>query len=249
MHRKVTVKVHKPIIFIVAFLFVVIIARLSYVSLSNKIDGINLSNFANNRNTRSDTIYAKRGNIYDNKGNVLASTGNSYVLVAYLDEKRTTDINNPKHVVDKEKTAKALNEVIGIDYEYALEILNKDKYEVLFGTEGNNVSETEKNALEALELPGLDFRANVKRTYAMGSFASYIIGYTKTNDKGEINGELGIESYFNEELKGSNGKVTYQTDAYGYTLPSAEVIKEDAVVEMLTDYNAAFCRNINYRIS
>lgn len=229
MQRKVTVKVHKPIIFIVAFLFIIIIARLSYVSLSNKIDGINLSNFANNRNTRSDTIYAKRGNIYDNKGNVLASTGNSYVLVAYLDESRTTDINNPKHVVDKEKTAKALNEILGMDYDYALETLNKDKYEVLFGTSGNNVSEIEKNSLEALELPGLGFRANVKRTYAMGSFASYIIGYTKTNELGEINGELGIESYFNEELKGSNGKITYQTDAYGYTLPSAEVIKEDAV--------------------
>ena len=229
MQRKVTVKVHKPIIFIVAFLFIVIIARLSYVSLSDKIDGINLSEFANNRNTKSDIIYAKRGNIYDNKGNVLASTGNSYVLVAYLDEKRTTDINNPKHVVDKEKTAKALNEILGMDYDYALETLSKDKYEVLFGTLGNNVSEIEKNTLEALELPGLDFRANVKRTYAMGAFASYIIGYTKTNELGEINGELGIESYFNEALKGSNGKVTYQTDAYGYTLPSAEVVKEDAV--------------------
>lgn len=229
MQRKVTVKVHKLIIFIVAFLFVAIIVRLSYVSLSNTIDGINLSDFANNRNTKSNIIYAKRGNIYDKFGSVLASTGNSYVLVAYLEESRTTDMSKPNHVVDKEKTAKALNEVLGMDYDYAMDILSKDKYEVLFGTSGNNVSEIEKNKLEALELPGLEFRANVKRTYTMGSFASYIIGYTKTNDEGEIVGELGIESYFNDELKGENGKVTYQTDAYGYTLPSAEVIKEDAV--------------------
>ena len=38
-----------------------------------------------------------------------------------------------------------------------------------------------------------------------------------------------IESYYNEELSGTDGSLTYQTDAYGYTLPSAEVIEEKAV--------------------
>jgi len=246
MQRKVTVKVPKVIIFIVAFLFIVIVIRLSYVSLSNTIDGINLSDFAENRNTKSDIIYAKRGNIYDIKGNTLASTVNSYTLVAYLEENRTTNPNNPQHVVDKERTAKVLNEILGIDYDWAIERLNLDAYEVLFGTKGNNISESKKNELEALDLPGIDFRGSIKRTYNMGAFASYIIGYAKKQEDGEIFGELGIESYFDmntykkfkekdipinkeQSLSGSNGKITYQTDAYGYTLPSADVIKEDAI--------------------
>ncbi|MBE6157107.1 MAG: PASTA domain-containing protein [Firmicutes bacterium] len=229
MQRKVTVKVPKVIIFIVAFLFGVIIARLTYVSLSNNIDGINLREFAENRNTKSEIIYAKRGNIYDNKGNVLASTANTYTIVAYLEESRTTNPNKPEHVVDKERTAKALNEVLGIDYDYGLKRLNEDAYEVLFGPKGNDVSESEKKQLELLDLPGIDFRSTIKRTYSMGSFASYIIGYAKTNEDGDIKGELGIESYFDEELSGIDGKTTYQTDAYGYTLPSAEVITESAV--------------------
>ena len=127
MKKKVTVKIPKVIIFIVAFLFVAIIIRLSYVSLSNTIDGVNLKDFANNRNTKTETIYAKRGNIYDKDGEILASVVNSYKIFAYLDEKRTTNKNNPEHVVDIEYTAKVLNELLGIDYDYAIKQLNQDK--------------------------------------------------------------------------------------------------------------------------
>jgi len=229
MQGKVTVKVPKVIIFIVAFLFAVIIIRLSYVSLSNSIDGINLAEFAQNRNTKSELIYAKRGNIYDNNGDILASTANTYTIVAYLEESRTTNPDKPEHVVDKENTAKVLDEMLGMGYDYALERLNADAYEVLFGTKGNNISESKKNEIEALDLPGIDFRSSIKRTYSMGAFASYIIGYAKMDKEGNIKGELGIESYFNDELSGVDGKTTYQTDAYGYTLPSADVITEDAV--------------------
>ncbi len=229
MNKKVTVKIPKLIIFIVAFLFVTIIVRLSYISLSTKIDGINLQEFASNRNTKEEIIYAKRGNIYDKDGNTLATTVNSYKIIAYLDEKRTTDPKNPNHVVDKEATAKMLNEMLGIDYDFAMEQLNKDKYQVEFGKNGQGIKESMKNKIKDLDMPGIDFIVSQKRHYNMGQFASYIIGYAKVQENGEINGELGIEKYYNEELSGVNGKTTYQTDAYGYTLPSATVETEDAV--------------------
>ena len=229
MKRKVTVKMSKVILFLVAFLFVVIIARLSYISLSSNIDEINLHEFANNRNTKIDTIYAKRGNIYDKDGNTLASTVNSYKIIAYLDENRTTNPKKPEHVVDKEKTAKMLQEMLDIDYDYAIKQLNKDAYQVEFGGKGKGISESKKNKILALELPGIDFIASQKRTYSMGSFASYIIGYAKVQEEGNIVGELGIESYYDKDLSGIDGKTTYQTDAYGYTLPSANVIIEDAI--------------------
>ncbi len=228
MNRKVSVKMSMSFVFIVAFLFVAIIIKLSYIALSPTIDGVNLKEFANNRNTKEVIIQAKRGNIYDNKGNTLASTVNNYKLVAYLDPKRTNNNKRPQHVVDKEKTAKVLEEVLGIEYDYAIKQLSKEKYQTYFGTKGN-INETQKNKLEEYNLPGIDFETGIKRTYSMGTFASYIIGYAKLQEDGSINGELGIESYYNNELSGINGKSTYQTDAYGYTLPSAEVITEDAV--------------------
>ena len=42
MKKRVTIKISKFIILVVAFLFVAIICKLSYVVLSDKVDGINL---------------------------------------------------------------------------------------------------------------------------------------------------------------------------------------------------------------
>ena len=233
MKRRTTVRFPKIIFVLVFLLFFLIVVKLSIVSLSEKVDDINLRDFANNRNTKTDVIYAKRGNIFDKDGNVLASTVNSYKLIAYLSEKRTTNPKKPQHVVDKEKTAKALAEVLkdkGMTYEYALERLNKEGlYQVEFGKYGSDISESLKNKIKELKLPGIDFTSGIKRTYSMGSFASYIVGYAKIDDNGEINGELGIEKHYNKDLSGTNGKSTYQTDAYGYTLPYAEVISEKEI--------------------
>ncbi len=227
--RRVTVKIPKILIFIVAFLFVAIIGKLAYVSLSNTVDGVNLHEFASNRNTKSEVIYAKRGNIYDKDGNPLAQTVNSYKIIAILSSSRTTDPKHPQHVVDKEGTAKMLNEMIGIPYETAYKILNTEgRYQVEFGPYGSGLTESLKNKIEALEMPGIIFDAGQKRDYSMGAFASYIIGYAKVKEDGNINGELGLESYYNKELSGTNGKKTYETDAYGYTLPSAKVVTTEA---------------------
>ena len=124
---------------------------------------------------------------------------------------------------------------MGIDYETALKYLSKENaYQVEFGTKGSGISESKKNKILEMDLPGIDFVLGQKRTYSQGSFASYIIGYAKTRQSedgttGNIVGELGIEAYYNEELSGTDGSLTYQTDAYGYTLPSAEVVEEKAI--------------------
>lgn len=232
MKRKVTVKISKVFIIAVAFLFFVIVIRLAYISLSKTIDGVNLHDFAENRNTTTDIVIAKRGNIYDYYGNTLASVVNSYTIFAYLDESRTSNPNKPQHVVDIAKTAQMLNELLGIDYEYAVKQLTQDKYQVYFGSKGKGISESLKNKIIELKMPGIDFELGQKRTYNMGEFASYIIGYAKVTEDEEvtdIKGELGIESYYNEELSGTDGSITYQTDAYGYQLPSAEPVEEKAI--------------------
>ena len=97
-----------------------------YVSVAPTVDGINLSEFAANRNEKKKTIYAQRGTIYDVSGDALAISVNSYKLIAYLSSSRTTDMNNPKHVVDKETTAKELSKILGIEEKTILGYLNKD---------------------------------------------------------------------------------------------------------------------------
>lgn len=220
--KKSRVKVNRFFVGIFFFAFLCAIVKLSYVALSSNVDGMNLTEFADSRNTTKETLYASRGNIYDTNGEVLAKNVNSYTLVAYLSETRTTDPDNPKHVVDKESTAKALSEVLDMDYDYALSRLNVEgAYQVEFGTAGRDLSENKKAEIEALDLDGIDFISGVKRYYKQGSAASYIIGYARTNEIGEIVGEMGIESYYNDELKGTDGETMYQKDAYGYQMGDA----------------------------
>ena len=165
MKRKVTVKIPRIFILMGGLLFFLIVIKLSILALSSNIDGINLHEFANNRNTKKDIIYAKRGNIYDKDGNTLATTVNSYKIIAYLDAKRTTNPKKPHHVVDKDMTARALAEILkdkGMSYEYALERLNKEGvYQVEFGKYGSDINESRKNKIEELNLPGIDFISGI----------------------------------------------------------------------------------------
>ena len=102
------INVNKFVILFGLFLFAVIIARLIFLNLSPNIDGINLGDFAKNRNTVNKTLKANRGTIYDSNNEVLAETVDSYTLVAFLDKSRSKNSTKPRHVVDVEATAKAL---------------------------------------------------------------------------------------------------------------------------------------------
>ena len=187
-------KWNAPIICFIAFFIVMLILyiQLCYLGLSKKVYGIDMQKFAANRNTVTDILTAERGTIYDIEGNVLAQNISSYTLIAYLDSGRTTDENDPKHVVDKEYTATKLASILGEEnYEYILERLNKKSKQVEFGKVGKNLTELTKLAIEELDLPGIDFSETVKRYYPNGDFASYIIGYAKQYTR--INIKLGEE--------------------------------------------------------
>ena len=211
------------------FLFVVILVKLTYVAISPKVDGIDLNTFALSRTTATKTIEASRGTIYDINNEVLATNVRSYTVIAYLDESRTSDEANPRHVVDKETTAEKLSPLINMTPKQILKLLNtKNVYQVELGPGGRNITELIKEEIEALDLPGIDFIKSTKREYPNGDFASYIIGYAKKNDEGSIVGELGIEGKYNNELTGTNGKTIYQKDAYGYRIANTPEVIEEA---------------------
>ena len=105
------IKMSNTIIVIALFLFAVMMVRAVQLSLSKEIDGVNLKELASKRTTKTETLSAKRGTIYDRNGEVLAQNVSSYKIIAYLDPKRTEKEDDPKHVVDKEKTARELSPI------------------------------------------------------------------------------------------------------------------------------------------
>lgn len=227
MKKRVTIKTYKIVLVFVALLLCLIIGRLVYICLGNELDGVDLKNFADNRNTVTKTLRASRGTIYDANGDALAQNVNSYTLIAYLSASRTENMEKPQHVVDKEMTADALAPIINMDAKDILKRLNKDAYQVEFGTSGK-LNEIQKEKIESLNLPGIDFVVSTSRYYKMSSFASYIVGYAKTNEEGQINGELGIEAYYNQDLSGKNGSTTYQQDAKGYKMANVPEYRTEA---------------------
>ena len=223
MKKARTVKIYKSFVIVVAFLFALIIGKLCYIVLSPKVDGIDLAAFAAGRNTVSEKIVAERGTIYDSLGNVLAVDVNSYTVIAYLEESRTTDKDNPQHVVDKEMTAEKLSPIINMSKEDILNLLNiEDVYQVELGPGGRGISEIVKENIENLELPGIDFIKSVKRYYPNRDYLSNTIGYAKEYEDGRLVGELGLELEFNKDLTGTDGSLTYEGDMYGYKLANAQ---------------------------
>ncbi len=231
MKRRATVNVNVLIVLIVALLFCLVIIKLSYVVLSETVDGINLAEKSASITTVEKTLYASRGSIFDINGEELASTVNSYKIIAMLSPSRTTDPDHPRHIVDKEGTAKALAPILNVSEEYLLNLFNKDVYQTELGTAGRDITEVTKEEIEKLELPGIEFVSNSrKRYYSQSTYASYIIGYAKKNDDGKLVGELGIEGYFDDILTGTDGYTKYlKYTSSNYQIPNTPSETKEAV--------------------
>ncbi|MDD6323758.1 MAG: penicillin-binding transpeptidase domain-containing protein [Bacilli bacterium] len=226
-------KAPRKIFLVFLFLIFVLFGRYCYLAISPTINGRNMKTFAANRNTIAKVLTANRGTIYDMSGNVLAHNVTSYTLIAYLDAGRSKG-KNINHVKDIDMTAKALASVLEADENKIRDVLqkgkNNNKYQVEFGNIGKNITEMKKSEIEKLNLPGIDFEENYKRYYPNGNFASYILGYAKTNEEvdkngktvSSIDGELGIEAKFNDGLKGTDGYLMYQQDRFGYKIPDTK---------------------------
>ena len=228
--KKNNIKYSGGIILFSLLLFCLMIGRVIQLGTSKEIDGINLQELASKRTTRTDIISANRGGIYSANGDALAINVASYKLIAYLDSKRTTNPKKPQHVINKEETAEKLAPILETEKDQILKYLSKENvYQTEFGTAGKGLNELTKKKIEDLNLPGLDFIESYKRYYPKGNFASYVVGYAKTNnDDGTISGEMGIEKQYDKILKGSDGFITYQKDLKGYRIANTPVIEKDA---------------------
>ena len=223
--------------FLVVFLCLYI--QYAYLSLSPVVYGKNMDKFAAERSTYETIIQAKRGTIFDRDNNPLALNVSSYTVIAYLDENRSKNSTVPLHVVDKEKTAEALAPILNMEKDYILSLLTRDVKQVELGPGGRGITELKKEEIQNLSLSGIGFIESQKRYYPNGNFASYVLGYAKTvstdtdgngiEDAEVIKGELGIESKYDETLKGTDGYIKYQKDRFGYKIPDT---KEEKVEEI-----------------
>ena len=244
MKRIKTIRINIIFIITIVFIFLCIIFKLVYIGTHHvEVQGKTLAEFAEERDTVKKTLVARRGTIYTSKGDVLAKDVNSYTVIAYLDPSRTKDPTRPYHVVDKQMTAAKLSPIIHMKKETIMKLLNTKvdscddnnnctkvvPYQVELGPGGRGITELVKDQIDALDLPGIDFISSSKRYYPNGDFLSYTLGYARRNDKGNYEGEMGLELSYNKELTGTNGYIEYQSDLLGYQITSKPSIEKKSI--------------------
>lgn len=189
--------------------------------------GKDVLSYKSGSGTLTEKIIANRGYIYDRNKEIIAQDIEAYDLVAVVYEDRINATNTPAYVVDVEQTSEKLAEILDCEAEELETYLNAAKkngvYQTEFGMLGKALSAQQKEMIESLNLPGIEFMDSTDRRYPLGTFASQLIGYAQYSyDNDRISGVMGLESYFDEVLKGENGEVIYQIDSDGYYLPDTK---------------------------
>ncbi|MGX7243236.1 penicillin-binding transpeptidase domain-containing protein [Enterococcus quebecensis] len=214
------------LLFLTIGLFLLFVTRLSHIVITGKVAGVSLKEKTKELYEVHETLEAKRGSIFDRDGNVIAEDSSAFSLYAILDT-NYTDLNGKKLYV-QERDWPAISEIfekyVKIDKAMTLKQLkpsvNKEGEAITtveFGTNGRNLNfETKRNIEEELKqkkISGIYFKEEKKRSYQVGNFASYFIGYTQQDDKGNEQGIMGIEGSYNKQLSGKNGSRSYENNS------------------------------------
>ena len=208
---------------LVAFFFVFInVYRVMIVGVHAN-SGTDITMYSNAANTRKVTLSSHRGYIFDRNGNIIAQDSTTYKMYAILSSSRPNSGSKPAYVEDVYYTAAVLAHVLGGEESAYVKILKQDAYQVEFGYYGNNISKDEKEEIESYDLPGIEFTEIPSRTYPLGSFASYIVGYAQYDSSEDaLVGKMGIEMIYDDDLAGEDGYRKTQVNTEGYALPGSE---------------------------
>lgn len=186
------------LILLVSFIFCVLLIRLGVVQL---INGKWLQSKAADQWTRDLPLKAERGKIYDVTGSSLAVSYTTYNVYT-----RAREIDHP------EETATFLSSTLELNYTSVYnKVTNRNASEYLI-----KMQVEEEIAKEIIDknLPGVYLSQNTKRYYPYGDLLTQILGFTTIDNVGQA----GIELYYNDILKGTDGKSLVQADITGEEL-------------------------------
>ncbi|MDY0322794.1 MAG: penicillin-binding transpeptidase domain-containing protein [Candidatus Carbobacillus sp.] len=198
-------------------MFLLLLGRLYYLQTFARDD---LQKKALAQWEKNSLLHAQRGTIYDRNLEPLAVDGPAYNVVAIV----SPFADN--HVIDPEQTAARLAPLLGMRESSILKaLLRNDVYQVELRPGGWKISEDIKEQIEALKLPGIVLLPEQKRYYPNGAFLSHTLGYV---DKDGVP-RMGLEAYWDDQLKGVDGRVNYLKDRTNQLLPDGTLSFSPAI--------------------
>jgi cell division protein FtsI (penicillin-binding protein 3) len=166
---------------------------------------------AREQRTRDITLAPRRGSIYDREGEPLAVSMEAGTVYA-----------NPRAISGPEGTARVLAEVLGgevADYEAKL------RKKAGFAYIARKVDMARIDTLKGLELKGIGFLEDSKRTYPSGELACQILGFVGIDDAGLA----GLEQHYNDALAGTPGALLAERGLGGWPIPGGVTHAEDPI--------------------
>ena len=189
-------------IIIVWLALIALLARIGWIQFGM---GSELQSKAYVQQTLDRSINPRRGTIYD-------STGSNILAVSSTVETVTVNPVNIKKE-DNEKVAKALSNIFELDYEKVYKKVNKrSSIETIIKKIDKEKSNELRVWLQENNITaGVNIDEDTKRYYPYNNLASQIIGFSGSDNQGLD----GIEAVYDEQLKGTKGKIQKITDATG----------------------------------
>ena len=182
---------------IFSLIMAIIGVRLGYVQiLKNNI----LLNGASDSWQRSFPIEASRGYIYDSSGVALAINIPT-MSIAFI----------PYQVKEKAKTSTILAPILGMDAKDIYEQINKKVSIVRLSGKGRKISDEVAMKINNLRLDGVYLIRDSRRYYPYETTLAHTLGFVGVDNQGLA----GVEAYYDNYLKGSNGYLNYYMDAKG----------------------------------
>ncbi len=182
-------------------------------------------------------VEPRRGSIYDRNGEILACSLPSPSVAIRPVDKETASMEREK--------VRQLQKELGLSESEVSTILGRLRDEANYTYVKKKIPEADAARVMALKLPGVELEAGTRRHYPHGSLAAHVVG--GMNRSGDS--RAGIESRYNEVLKGEEGKqITYkvgggrdyQTQVLKSPVPGKDIVLTiDATIQYIAEKELA----------
>ncbi|PAQ12636.1 stage V sporulation protein D, partial [Bacillaceae bacterium SAOS 7] len=204
LKRASAVTVRKRLIFVLLsglMIFSIIGFRLAYVQFAL---GDDLTNKAKDLWSRNIPFEPERGKIVDRNGVALADNKSAPTVYVV-----------PRQIEDPVSASKQLASVLNMSPTKAYQHVTKQTSMERIHPEGRKISFEKAEQVRDLGIKGVYIAEDSKRHYPFGKNLAHVLGFAGIDNQGL----MGLEAFYNKELSGQKGSMSFFSDAKGKRMP------------------------------
>ncbi|GAK04056.1 LOW QUALITY PROTEIN: penicillin-binding protein [Geomicrobium sp. JCM 19037] len=213
--KRTTIVYRALIVFAFAALLLAVIGgRFLYVQIAQGTEEHDYLQYAERQWTSEQPLHGERGTIYASNESAIAEEVSSYTIQLIL--------RNDFGYAGVEDLLKPHGSRLTLIwrkvscYQRIENGMEEDQFQIELGPGASYLTFEQRQAIDDLELSGIEFRTEPRRYYPKQDFASHVVGYFNRNENSPA---MGLESYLNDHLEGTGGSYSYMRARNGVPLP------------------------------